>query len=180
MIDATASLRAAEQISAATLIDYLRASGWSSRPSRVEGIAIFSKHMPGADNPVQFILPVEPALPEERLRVADALRTISRIERCSEAEVANEVRQTTKERVSDADKIVANLPTHLATLTPREREILALISFGRQKKQIAVELGISQMTVDFNLRKIMKKMAAGSVADLVRKAETLGIRRNET
>jgi DNA-binding CsgD family transcriptional regulator len=176
MIDATASLQAAEQISAATLIDYLRATGWSSRPSRVDGIEIFSKHISGADNPVQFILPVEPALPEERLRVADALRTISQIERCSEAEVANEVRQTTRGPVSEADKSVANLPTHLRTLTPREREILDLISSGRQSKQIAAKLGISVTTIRFHQKSIMEKMAAGSLADLVRKAQTLGIR----
>lgn len=104
MIDATASLRAADRISAATLIDYLRATGWSSRPSRVAGIAIFSKQVPGADNPVQFILPVESAVAEEQRRVADALRTISQIEGCSEAEIANEARQTTKGFISEGAK----------------------------------------------------------------------------
>jgi DNA-binding CsgD family transcriptional regulator len=175
MIDATASLRAAEQISAATLIDYLRASGWSSRPSRVEGIAIFSKHIPGADNPVQFILPVEPALSEERLRVADALRTISQIERCSEAEIANEVRAT-RGRVSEADEIVANQQMRLETLTPREREIVALITAGRQSKQVAAELGISARTLDFHRKSIREKLAAGSLAELARKPQMLGTR----
>jgi len=104
MIDATASLRAAEQISAATLIEYLHANGWSSRPSRVEGIAIFSKRVSGADNPVQFILPLEPAVAEEQRRVADALRTISQIEGCSEAEIADEARQTTRRLVSERAK----------------------------------------------------------------------------
>jgi hypothetical protein len=58
------------------------------------GIAIFSKRISGADNPVQFILPVEPTFPDERRRVADALRTLAQIEGCSEAEIANKVRQT--------------------------------------------------------------------------------------
>ena len=88
MMDATASLQLAEQISAATLIKYLHETGWSSRPSRVEGIAIFSKRVSGAQNPVQFILPVEPMFPDEQRRVADALRTISQIEGCSEAQMA--------------------------------------------------------------------------------------------
>jgi hypothetical protein len=83
MIDATASLRAAEYLPAEVLIEYLRATGWSSRPSRVKGIAIFSKRIPGADNPVQFILPVEPEFPEEQRRVADALRTLAQIEECT-------------------------------------------------------------------------------------------------
>jgi Zn-dependent peptidase ImmA (M78 family) len=94
MIDATASLQVAEQISAATLIKYLRATGWSSRASRVEGIAIFSKRVSGADNPLQFILPVESTFPDEQRRVADALRTIAQIEGCSEAEIANKAQQT--------------------------------------------------------------------------------------
>ncbi|MHB8269007.1 ImmA/IrrE family metallo-endopeptidase [Bradyrhizobium sp.] len=93
MIDATASLRAAEQISATTLIEYLRANGWSSRPSRVDGIAIFSKRIPGADNPVQFILPIESAFDEEQRRVADALRTIAQIEGISEDQIAERVQQ---------------------------------------------------------------------------------------
>jgi uncharacterized protein with von Willebrand factor type A (vWA) domain len=104
MIDATASLRAAEQISASTLIEYLQANGWSSRPSRVEGIAIFSKRFSGAENPVQFILPIEPAVAEEHRRVADALRTISQIEGCSEAQIANEALQTIRGLISAGAK----------------------------------------------------------------------------
>jgi hypothetical protein len=93
MIDATASLLAAEQITAAMLIGYLGATGWSSRPSRVEGIAIFSKRLPGADNPVQFILPAEPGFDEEQRRIADALRTLAQIEGCSVARIAEKVAQ---------------------------------------------------------------------------------------
>ena len=103
MMDATASLQLAERMSAATLIKYLRATGWSSRPSRVEGIAIFSKRISGAENPVQFILPIEPTFPDEQRRVADALRTISQIEGCSEAQIADEVRQAIGEYVSEGE-----------------------------------------------------------------------------
>ena len=77
----------------------------------------------------------------------------------------------------EADKIVANLQAHLETLTPREREILALVSSGLMNKQIAAELGLAEITVKIHRGHIMKKMAAKSLADLVRKAETLGIRR---
>jgi FixJ family two-component response regulator len=79
----------------------------------------------------------------------------------------------------DADKIVASLQTLLDTLTPREREILALVSSGLLNKQIAAELGLAEITVKIHRGHIMKKMAAKSLADLVRKAETLGIRRNK-
>jgi FixJ family two-component response regulator len=77
----------------------------------------------------------------------------------------------------EADKIVANLQTHFETLTPREREILALVSSGLMNKQIAAELGLAEITVKIHRGHIMKKMGARSLADLLRKAETLGIRR---
>jgi FixJ family two-component response regulator len=77
----------------------------------------------------------------------------------------------------EAAKIVANLQTHFETLTPREREILALVSSGLMNKQIAAELGLAEITVKIHRGHIMKKMDAKSLADLLRKAETLGIRR---
>jgi FixJ family two-component response regulator len=80
----------------------------------------------------------------------------------------------------EADKIVASLQSLLDTLTPREREILALVSSGLLNKQIAAELGLAEITVKIHRGHIMKKMAAKSLADLVRKAETLGIRRTES
>jgi FixJ family two-component response regulator len=79
----------------------------------------------------------------------------------------------------EADKIVVNLQTLFETLTPREREILALVSSGLMNKQIAGELGLAEITVKIHRGHIMKKMEARSLADLVKKAETLGIRRNK-
>ena len=76
-----------------------------------------------------------------------------------------------------ADKIVATLQTLLETLTPREREVLALVSSGLMNKQTAAELGLAEITVKLYRGHIMKKMGARSLADLVRMAETLGIRR---
>jgi FixJ family two-component response regulator len=80
----------------------------------------------------------------------------------------------------EADKVVANLQAHFETLTPREREILALVSSGLMNKQIAAEIGLAEITVKIHRGHIMKKMGAKSVADLVIKAETLGIRRAKT
>jgi FixJ family two-component response regulator len=77
----------------------------------------------------------------------------------------------------EADKVVANLHALLETLTPREREILALISSGLMNKQIAAELGLAEITVKIHRGHMMKKMGAKSLADLLRKAETRGIRR---
>jgi FixJ family two-component response regulator len=77
----------------------------------------------------------------------------------------------------EADKVVANLQALLETLTPRERDVLALVSSGLMNKQISAELGIAEITVKIHRGHIMKKMGARSLADLVRQAETLGIRR---
>jgi FixJ family two-component response regulator len=79
----------------------------------------------------------------------------------------------------EADKIVASLQAHLETLTPREREILALVSSGLMNKQIAAELGLAEITVKIHRGHIMRKMGAKSLADLVKKAEALGIRRDK-
>ena len=77
----------------------------------------------------------------------------------------------------ETDKIIANLRALLETLTPREREILALVSSGLMNKQIAAELGLAEITVKIHRGHIMKKMGSKSLADLVRKAEMLGIHR---
>jgi FixJ family two-component response regulator len=64
----------------------------------------------------------------------------------------------------------------LASLTPRELEVLPLVVSGLLNKQAAVELGISENTLQIHRGSIMKKMHAGSLADLVRIAGALGIR----
>jgi FixJ family two-component response regulator len=77
----------------------------------------------------------------------------------------------------ETDRIIANLRANLETLTPREREILALVSSGLMNKQVAAELGLAEITVKIHRGHIMKKMGSKSLADLVRKAEMLGIHR---
>jgi FixJ family two-component response regulator len=77
----------------------------------------------------------------------------------------------------EVEKVVVNLQTLFETLTSREREVLALVATGLMNKQVAAELGLAEITVKIHRGHIMKKMAARSLADLVRKAETLGINR---
>ncbi|QJP12534.1 response regulator transcription factor [Starkeya sp. ORNL1] len=60
-------------------------------------------------------------------------------------------------------------------LTPREREVLPLVVSGLLNKQAAAELGISEVTLQIHRRNVMQKMAAASLADLVRAAEKLEI-----
>ena len=75
------------------------------------------------------------------------------------------------------EKIVSDLQALFETLTPREREILALVAAGLMNKQIAAEFGLSEITVKIHRGHVMKKMGARSLADLVRMAGMLGIRR---
>ncbi|CAM2155274.1 LuxR family two component transcriptional regulator [Pararobbsia alpina] len=57
----------------------------------------------------------------------------------------------------------------LNALTPREREVMELIAVGKLNKQVAYELGISEMTVKVHRGRVMKKMGARTVVDLVRR-----------
>jgi len=67
------------------------------------------------------------------------------------------------------------LRRRLATLTPREQEVLPLVTSGLLNKQAAVELGISEVTLQIHRGKIMQKMGASSLAELVRMAAALEI-----
>ena len=68
-----------------------------------------------------------------------------------------------------------DLNQRLASLTPREHEVLPLVVSGLLNKQAAAELGISEITIQIHRSNIMHKMRAGSLAELVRMAGTLGI-----
>ncbi len=70
---------------------------------------------------------------------------------------------------------LATLQQRLAALTPREREVLPLVVGGLLNKQAAARLGISEVTLQIHRGKIMQKMQAESLAELVRMAGTLGI-----
>lgn len=70
---------------------------------------------------------------------------------------------------------MAVLRQRYSTLTPREREVMPLVVSGLLNKQAAAELGISEVTLQIHRRNVMQKMAAASLADLVRIAQRLEI-----
>ena len=78
-----------------------------------------------------------------------------------------------------ADRVVTDLRALFETLSTREREVMALVSSGLMNKQVAAELGLAEITVKIHRGHIMKKMGARSLADLLRKAETLGVGRHK-
>ncbi len=62
----------------------------------------------------------------------------------------------------------AELAARVATLTPREHQVMEMVTAGRSNKEIAAELGVSAKTVEAHRAKVMDKMQAGSLAELVR------------
>jgi FixJ family two-component response regulator len=72
-------------------------------------------------------------------------------------------------------ELVAELRTRYADLTAREREVMKLVAAGRVNKQIAGDLGISEVTVKVHRGQVMRKMRTRSLADLVRMADRLGL-----
>jgi FixJ family two-component response regulator len=77
----------------------------------------------------------------------------------------------------NSDKAVSTVRTRYDSLTPREQEVIAFVTSGLMNKQIAAEIGVTEVTVKVHRGHVMRKMGAKSLADLVRMADALGIRR---
>lgn len=87
--------------------------------------------------------------------------------------VAGAVERDRQQR--QARQEMSGLEQRFGTLSPREREVMALVTAGRMNKQIAGDLGLSEITVKIHRGSAMRKMEAQSLADLVRMSETLGV-----
>jgi FixJ family two-component response regulator len=70
---------------------------------------------------------------------------------------------------------ISELQRRFELLTPREREVFALVATGRPNKQVAAELGLSEMTVKVHRSQIVKKLRATSIVELARIADRLGL-----
>jgi two-component system, LuxR family, response regulator FixJ len=88
---------------------------------------------------------------------------IDRVQRALELDSAN------RAQLKETDR----LRSRLQSLTPREREVLELVTVGKANKVMAHELGVSQRTVEIHRARVMEKMATHSLAQLVRMMLTL-------
>jgi FixJ family two-component response regulator len=79
----------------------------------------------------------------------------------------------------ESEKAASELRANFESLSPREKEVMARVTNGLLNKQIAAELGVSEVTVKVHRGNVMQKMGAKTLADLVRKADTLAIRRTK-
>lgn len=75
-----------------------------------------------------------------------------------------------------AERSIASLRATYESLTPREREVMGFVVAGMMNKRIAAEMNLSEITVKVHRARVMQKMDARSVADLVRKAEALHVK----
>jgi FixJ family two-component response regulator len=76
------------------------------------------------------------------------------------------------------DRVTSKLKVNYESLTAREQEVMAGVTSGLMNKQVAGEIGVTEITVKVHRGNVMRKMGAASLAELVRMADALGIRRS--
>ena len=80
----------------------------------------------------------------------------------------------------ESEQAVSELRGKFESLTPREKEVMAWVTSGLLNKQVAAEIGVTEITVKVHRGNVTRKMGAKSLADLVRMADMLGIRRTKS
>lgn len=87
--------------------------------------------------------------------------------------IRNALALDTEQRKTQAER--AEIATRLANLTPREHEVMEMVTAGKANKEIAQALGVSAKTVEAHRSRVMEKMQADSLADLVKMAVAANI-----
>ena len=179
----------------------LRAKGYDVRPfasaeefleghdAAVAGCAVFDVAMPGLDGlalqqvftaggkqrPVIFLTGKGDVQKSVRAMKAGAVDFLTKPVRDKDLldAIARAERQDAGTRQTSAE--VAAIEAKIATLTPREREVLTHVIAGRLNKQIAGDLGTVEKTIKVHRGRMMEKLGVHSIVDLVRLAEKAGI-----
>jgi FixJ family two-component response regulator len=80
----------------------------------------------------------------------------------------------------EVDKTLSAARERYASLTPREQQVITLVTSGLMNKQIAAEIGVSEISVKVHRGNLMRKMEIKSLAELVRIVDLLGLRRTSS
>jgi FixJ family two-component response regulator len=78
----------------------------------------------------------------------------------------------------EGDKAASRMRALFETLSPREREVMALVTSGLMNKQVAAKIGLAESTVKIHRGQVMRKMGAKSLADLIKMAEMIDVQGN--
>jgi FixJ family two-component response regulator len=142
----------------------------------LDGLALQAAlSVPGAQRPVIFITGKGDVPTSVRAMKAGALDFLTKPvgDKDLLSAIARAVERDGEDRRARAE--LALIEQKLATLTPREREVLGHVVAGRLNKQIAGDLGTVEKTIKVHRGRMMEKMGVRTVADLVRAAEKAGI-----
>jgi FixJ family two-component response regulator len=155
----------------------------------IPGCAIFDVSMPGLDGielqaalkaggidrPVIFITGVGDIPMSVQAMKDGAIDFLIKPVKSSQLLTAIGLAAEREARALELRSELASINARIATLTPREREVMTHVISGRLNKQIAADLGTVEKTVKLHRSRMMHKMGVRSVADLVRIAERAGI-----
>ena len=156
----------------------------------IPGCAIFDVSMPGLDGielqaalkaggyerPVIFITGVGDIPLTVQAMKAGAVDFLTKPVKSSELLAAVAVAAEKEAQALKHRSELRSINGRIKTLTPREGEVLTHVIAGRLNKQIAADIGTAEKTVKLHRGRMMRKMGVRTVADLVRVAETAGIR----
>jgi FixJ family two-component response regulator len=170
----TALFASAQELLDADLPDDVGCIVMDVRLPRMSGLEFQTRlREKGDDRPIIFITGHGDVPMTVRAMKAGAIDFLEKPFRDQDMLDAIDTALTRDREMREAKASLAGIKARVATLTPREKQVMELVTSGLLTKQAAGELGLSEITVKLHRASLMKKMHARTVAQLVRMAEAL-------